>query len=77
MTTLVELPFYSHILMFIMIFFISWLGFACIWFTIPVGYGDIHHDIDSDRKMCIQRVNDFATALLFSIETQSTIGYGT
>lgn len=31
----------------------------------------------SCRKVCLDNINSFADALLFSIETQHTIGYGT
>ena len=46
----------------------------CVAYT----HGDVWHadNDDDDWQPCISNVHDFRTALLFSIETQTTIGYG-
>jgi len=41
-----------------------------------VWHADNDDDDDDDWQPCISNVHDFRTALLFSIETQTTIGYG-
>ena len=74
-------PDYSFIL-FTLSFFLSWLGFAVIWYAIMFFHGDFEPDNLPDRqgesgwKPCVYAINDFRSCLLFSIETQHTIGYG-
>ena len=50
-----------------MTFVVSWMLFALLWWLLQTWYGG---------QSCVEGVNGFTTALLFSIETQHTIGYG-
>ncbi len=77
-TTMLETKWRYNLLIFGMGFVISWLFFAFIWWVIMYAHGDHLHlpDDDPDWKPCVANVHDFQTALLFSIETQHTIGYG-
>ena len=75
-TTLLDLPWRYIIMLFAAGFVISWMVFAIIWYIIMKAHGDDKHVDDPDWTMCIANVYDFPTALLFSIETQHTIGYG-
>ena len=75
-TTLLDLPWRYIIAIFTLGFVMSWLGFAVLWFVIMKTHGDDQHIGDETWTMCIANVHDFTTALLFSIETQHTIGYG-
>ena len=75
-TTLVDMKWRYNILMFAMGFLITWIGFALIWWIILLVHGDHLHVDDADWTPCMAEVYDFTTALLFSLETQHTIGYG-
>ena len=50
-----------------MTFVLSWILFALLWWTMQSWHGG---------RSCVEGVDGFTTALLFSIETQHTIGYG-
>ena len=74
-TTLLDIKWRYVILLFTLAFFLSWLLFALIWWVICVIHGD--YKMDDTIKPCVVGVHGFVSALLFSIETQHTIGYGT
>lgn len=57
-------------------FVLSWLFFACIWYIVLFFHDDLNHENDPNWSPCIVNVYSFAAALLFSIETQSTLGFG-
>ncbi|PRD30164.1 UNVERIFIED_CONTAM: Kcnj5 [Trichonephila clavipes] len=59
---------------FAMGFLLSWLGFALIWWLICLAHGDFDHFGEEEWTPCVAEVHDFATAFLFSVETQHTIG---
>jgi len=65
-----------NVAMFGAAFIVSWTTFAIVWFAISYTHGDCQHADDDDWRPCISNVYDFWSALLFSIETQTTIGYG-
>ena len=77
-TTLVDMRWRYNVAMFGAAFVVSWTTFAVVWFSIAYSHGDTvrHADDDDDWQPCVSNVHDFPTALLFSIETQTTIGYG-
>ena len=75
-TTLVDIKWRWILLMFTLAFTLSWLSFGLIWWLICFSHGDFSHINDKTWKPCVVEVHDFVTALLFSIETQHTIGYG-
>ncbi len=91
-TTLIDLRWRWHVVMFTLAFVTSWTFFAVIWWTIAAVNGDLEfqQNVETsvangangsvsglvDHERCIANVDDFRTALLFSIETQTTIGYG-
>lgn len=55
-------------------FLLSWLGFALIWWLICLAHGDFEHYGEAEWTPCVVEVYSFATAFLFSVETQHTIG---
>ena len=70
-------------------FVASWFVFAFLYFLISIEHGDISWDFEdsltdnitsfdhsTDKETCVKDVHNFLSALLFSIETQHTIGYG-
>lgn len=80
-TTLVDIKWRWNLLIFALAFTLSWVIFAFVWWLICFSHGDfVQHgeeeEEDEEWKPCVAEVNDFTTALLFSIETQHTIGYG-
>jgi len=74
-TTIMDLRWHYHVLMFISGFIVSWLFFAVLWLTLAHFNGDVDRS-DDDPGLCVDHVYDFSTALLYSLETQTTIGYG-
>lgn len=74
-TTLVDIKWRWNLLNFVLAFMLSWLIFALLWWLIAFSHGDFG-DKAPKQKPCVEEVQDFSTALLFSIETQQTIGYG-
>ena len=76
-TTLLDLRWRWYLLMFMLTFALSWLTFAVVWWLISYTHDDFDNRHNDTWTPCIMNIEDFTTALLFSIETQSTIGYGT
>jgi len=76
-TTLIDLKWRYNIGVFALGFLISWIGFACAWYAISYVHGDLaRQNPGPDHVKCIANLNSFVSAILFSIETQQTIGYG-
>jgi len=73
-TTLVDSQWRWTLLVFALSFVLSWLGFAVIWYLIAKSHGDLEDPMPED--VCVLNIFDFTSCLLFSIETQTTIGYG-
>lgn len=76
-TTLVDIQWRYNLMVFALGFLLSWLGYALIWWLICLAHGDFEHFGEEDWTPCVAEVHSFATAFLFSVETQHTIGYGT
>ncbi|XP_071948128.1 G protein-activated inward rectifier potassium channel 2-like [Antedon mediterranea] len=80
-TTLCEARWRILILFFACCYLVSWMLFAVIWYTMASVNGDIGYtannltDLDSYIP-CVYHLDSFLTAFLFSLETQTTIGYG-
>ncbi|CAF0791071.1 unnamed protein product, partial [Didymodactylos carnosus] len=78
-TTLIDLSWHWMSCIFVMSFVSSWLIFACIWYIVMAAYGDLKSSslTNANYTACIVGVHSYVGVLLFSIETQQTIGYGT
>ncbi|KAK1878350.1 ATP-sensitive inward rectifier potassium channel 12 [Dissostichus eleginoides] len=64
-------------LLFSLVFVVSWLTFGLAYWVIALLHGDMDHlDEDDSFVPCVTMVKTFVAAFLFSIETQTTIGYG-
>jgi potassium inwardly-rectifying channel subfamily J, other len=77
-----------HLVAFVAVFIVTWSAFAGLWLAISTGHTEISdarsgYDVGEETGnesssfhtvSCVENVNDFWTALMFSIETQSTIG---
>ena len=70
-TTLMDAKWGWVFLTFCSAFVTSWLFFGTTWWLIVW----LRQKLGSDR-ICVENVNSWATAFLFSVETQTTIGYG-
>ncbi|XP_033117718.1 G protein-activated inward rectifier potassium channel 3-like [Anneissia japonica] len=76
-TTFVEMRWRWLLFLFTIGYLIGWVGFAGFWFAISYYNGDLGYLTDNpEHKPCVANVDSFETAFLFSLETQTTIGYG-
>lgn len=76
-TTCVDVRWRYMFLLFSLAFVVSWLTFGLAFWVIGLLHGDMdHHKGDDSFVPCVMQVNTFVAAFLFSIETQTTIGYG-
>lgn len=75
-TTLVDLKWLHTIIIFTMSFLCSWLLFGMIWWLVAFAHGDLDQKDDDDFIPCVTDIHSFASAFLFSIEVQVTIGFG-
>ncbi|XP_077596004.1 ATP-sensitive inward rectifier potassium channel 1-like isoform X2 [Stigmatopora nigra] len=77
-TTFVEVRWRFVILLFVMSFTGSWFFFSLVWYWMARGNGDMAawHNRTDGHVMCITNVDSLTTAFLYSLETQTTIGYG-
>nr|BAB56015.1 G-protein coupled inwardly rectifying potassium channel-B [Halocynthia roretzi] len=78
-TTLVDLRWKYNMIIFVFVYTAAWSMFGFLWWMVAFVRGDtdinVHNGTDS-RKPCVQNVYSYATAFLFYIETETTIGYG-
>uniref|UniRef100_A0AAQ6IUD7 ATP-sensitive inward rectifier potassium channel 14 n=1 Tax=Anabas testudineus TaxID=64144 RepID=A0AAQ6IUD7_ANATE len=73
-TTCVDTSWRYLLLLFCTSFMASWFFFGIIFYGVSLAHGDFEeHPI---KMPCILHVQGFVGALLFSMETQTTIGYG-
>ncbi|XP_038675426.1 ATP-sensitive inward rectifier potassium channel 12 [Scyliorhinus canicula] len=76
-TTCVDVRWRYMLLIFSLAFVISWLAFGLAFWLIALIHGDLENPTGDEHVMpCVLQVNGFIAAFLFSIETQTTIGYG-
>ncbi|KAK7939779.1 hypothetical protein WMY93_003105 [Mugilogobius chulae] len=71
-TTCVDIRWRWMLLIFCMSFLLSWLFFGFAFWLVAFTYGDL----ENETQMCVSNVDSFTAAFLFSVETQTTIGYG-
>ncbi|NIG58127.1 inward rectifier potassium channel 16 [Pontoporia blainvillei] len=73
-TTLVDTKWRHMFVIFSLSYILSWLIFGSIFWLIAFHHGDLLND--PDITPCVDNVHSFTGAFLFSLETQTTIGYG-
>uniref|UniRef100_A0A2K6GJD0 Inward rectifier potassium channel 16 n=1 Tax=Propithecus coquereli TaxID=379532 RepID=A0A2K6GJD0_PROCO len=73
-TTLVDTKWRHMFVIFSLSYILSWLIFGSIFWLIAFHHGDLLND--PDITPCVDNVHSFTAAFLFSLETQTTIGYG-
>lgn len=68
--------------MFIGSYFLSWTFFAILCYMVAFSHGDLMFDevtgerLGEGKDPCIIGVYDFTSMFVYSIETQTTIGFG-
>ncbi|XP_012944008.2 ATP-sensitive inward rectifier potassium channel 12 [Aplysia californica] len=75
--TLLDLKWRWATLILFLGFFLSYFIFSIVYYLLSYIHGDFDHIGDPKFEPCIKNLESYWDALLFSIETQSTIGYGT
>ncbi|XP_032390383.1 ATP-sensitive inward rectifier potassium channel 1b [Etheostoma spectabile] len=76
-TTFMEIRWRFVLLLFVASFTGSWFIFSLLWYWIARNNGDLMGQNRTDGHIqCIDNVNGLTTAFLYSLETQTTIGYG-
>ncbi|XP_077448143.1 G protein-activated inward rectifier potassium channel 2 [Stigmatopora argus] len=75
-TTLVDLKWGFNLFIFVLVYTVTWLFFGFMWWLIAYLRGDLDHLADNLWTPCVNNLNSFVSAFLFSIETETTIGYG-
>jgi potassium inwardly-rectifying channel subfamily J, other len=75
---LLDLPWIWILFWLVISLVTSWILFAAIWYIIMVVHGDFSNKSSNvTHTPCVAGVKSFSGAVLYSIETQQTIGYGT
>ncbi|TRY96592.1 hypothetical protein DNTS_007580 [Danionella cerebrum] len=72
-TTFVEIRWCFVLALFALAFTGSWFLFGLLWYSLAKSNGDLS---ESQQTKCIENINSLTTAFLYSLETQTTIGYG-
>ncbi|KAG9351496.1 hypothetical protein JZ751_022746 [Albula glossodonta] len=75
-TTLVDLKYRWFLFVFTMCYIVTWVAFAEIYFLDAWLRNDVAHVHDPEWRPCFENVDSFLAALLLSVESQRTIGYG-
>ncbi|XP_036392869.1 G protein-activated inward rectifier potassium channel 4 [Megalops cyprinoides] len=75
-TTLVDLRWRLSLFIFTLVYVVNWLFFGLLWWLIALIRGDLVHGDEEGWTPCVENLNSFVSAFLFSIETETTIGYG-
>ncbi|XP_071813519.1 G protein-activated inward rectifier potassium channel 3-like [Apostichopus japonicus] len=79
-TTLLDLKWRWVLIIFSFVYLIGWVIFAAFWYALVWDHGDLDYrdrlDDRPDWEPCVSNVDNFISAFLFSLETQTTIGYG-
>lgn len=76
-TTCVDIRWRYMFLLFSLVFVVSWLMFGFAFWVIGLLHGDMENQgRDESFVPCVMNVHTFVAAFLFSVETQTTIGYG-
>ncbi|XP_030361084.1 G protein-activated inward rectifier potassium channel 4-like [Strigops habroptila] len=75
-TTIVDLKYRWFLFVFMMCYIVTWVVFGTIYFFDAWVRGDVGNRGDPEWPACIENIDGFVAALLFSVESQRTIGYG-
>ncbi|KAE8621455.1 hypothetical protein XENTR_v10004837 [Xenopus tropicalis] len=75
-TTVIDMKWRYKLTLFAATFFLTWCFFGVIYFVVAFIHGDMNIEPLSNHTPCVMNVDSFTGAFLFSMESQTTIGYG-
>ncbi|EPY72493.1 ATP-sensitive inward rectifier potassium channel 15 isoform 1 [Camelus ferus] len=76
-TTVIDMKWRYKLTLFAATFVMTWFLFGVIYYAIAFIHGDLEPSgHSSNRTPCIMKVDSLTGAFLFSLESQTTIGYG-
>lgn len=75
-TTVVDMKWRYKLTLFASTFIMTWFIFGVFFYLISMGNGDFEVTLSSNHTPCLENVKTFTGAFLFSLESQTTIGYG-
>ncbi|BFZ04417.1 hypothetical protein BsWGS_07456 [Bradybaena similaris] len=74
--TLIDLAWPYLVITLFVIYLLFVLAYATLWWTMAFHNGDFDNLKNPDHEFCLLGVSSFPGAIMFSVETQTTIGYG-
>nr|XP_033779868.1 ATP-sensitive inward rectifier potassium channel 10 isoform X2 [Geotrypetes seraphini] len=76
-TTFIDMQWRYKLLLFSATFAGTWFIFGVIWYLVALVHGDIlEFEMSANHTPCVMQVHTLTGAFLFSLESQTTIGYG-
>ncbi|KAM8898808.1 ATP-sensitive inward rectifier potassium channel 15 [Spinachia spinachia] len=75
-TTVVDMKWRYKLTLFASTFVMTWFIFGVIFYFIGMGNGDFEPGLKANHTACVVNVETLTGAFLFSLESQTTIGYG-
>lgn len=75
-TTVVDMKWRYKLTLFASTFVTTWFIFGVLFYFIGMGNGDFEVGLSSNHTPCVSNVETLTGAFLFSMESQTTIGYG-
>uniref|UniRef100_A0A671R3E3 ATP-sensitive inward rectifier potassium channel 10-like n=1 Tax=Sinocyclocheilus anshuiensis TaxID=1608454 RepID=A0A671R3E3_9TELE len=71
-TTFVDMQWRYKLVLFSATFVGTWFTFGMLWYLLAL----VHGDLLANHSVCVMQMQTLTAAFLFSLETQTTIGYG-
>ncbi|KAL7847302.1 hypothetical protein SRHO_G00222820 [Serrasalmus rhombeus] len=75
-TTVVDMKWRYKLTLFVSTFLGTWFIFGVLFYLIAMSNGDLGQAPESNHTPCVMNVATLTGAYLFSLESQTTIGYG-
>ncbi|XP_051557473.1 ATP-sensitive inward rectifier potassium channel 10 [Myxocyprinus asiaticus] len=76
-TTFVDMQWRYKLVLFSATFVGTWFTFGVLWYLLALVHGDLlEFDPPANHSVCVMQMQTLTGAFLFSLETQTTIGYG-
>uniref|UniRef100_A0A673GYP9 ATP-sensitive inward rectifier potassium channel 10-like n=1 Tax=Sinocyclocheilus rhinocerous TaxID=307959 RepID=A0A673GYP9_9TELE len=76
-TTFVDMQWRYKLVLFTATFVGTWFTFGLLWYLLALVHGDLlEFDPPANHSVCVMQMQTLTAAFLFSLETQTTIGYG-
>lgn len=75
-TTVVDMKWRYKLTLFASTFVLTWFIFGVLFYLIGIANGDFDVEVPSNHTPCVMNVETLTGAYLFSLESQTTIGYG-